>query len=118
MVRVALITGASRGIGAASRIGTGRDTGTGWSSTTAPVHHRPRRWWRPSPRPAAKPWRLRPTSPCLSDVTAMVDEIDKRWGGTDVLVHNAMTPFAITSFAELTGSNSAASWTASCMPRS
>jgi 3-oxoacyl-[acyl-carrier protein] reductase len=31
----------------------------------------------------------------------MVDEIDQRWGRTDVLVHNAMTPFAITSFAEL-----------------
>jgi 3-oxoacyl-[acyl-carrier protein] reductase len=35
------------------------------------------------------------------DVTAMVDEIAQRWGGTDVLVHNASTPFAITSFAEL-----------------
>jgi 3-oxoacyl-[acyl-carrier protein] reductase len=35
------------------------------------------------------------------DVTAMVDAIDQRWGGTDVLVHNAMTLFAITSFAEL-----------------
>ncbi len=32
----------------------------------------------------------------------MVDEIDRRWGRTDVLVHNALTPFAITSFAELT----------------
>ena len=36
------------------------------------------------------------------DVTAMVDEIDQRWGGTDVLVHNALIPYAITSFAELT----------------
>ena len=35
------------------------------------------------------------------DVTAMVDQVSQRWGGTDVLVHNAMTPFAITSFAEL-----------------
>jgi 3-oxoacyl-[acyl-carrier protein] reductase len=35
------------------------------------------------------------------DVTAMVERIDQRWGGTDVLVHNALTPFAITSFAEL-----------------
>ena len=36
-----------------------------------------------------------------SDVTTMVDEIEKRWGGTDVLVHNALLPFAITSFADL-----------------
>jgi 3-oxoacyl-[acyl-carrier protein] reductase len=37
-----------------------------------------------------------------NDVTAMVDEIDQRWGGTDVLVHNALIPYAITSLAELT----------------
>jgi 3-oxoacyl-[acyl-carrier protein] reductase len=36
-----------------------------------------------------------------NDVTAMVDEIDRRWGGIDVLVHSALTPFAVTSFAEL-----------------
>ena len=36
-----------------------------------------------------------------NDVTAMVDEIDQRWGGIDVLVHSALTPFAVTSFAEL-----------------
>jgi 3-oxoacyl-[acyl-carrier protein] reductase len=36
-----------------------------------------------------------------NDVAAMVDEIDQRWGGTDVLVHSALTPFAVTSFAEL-----------------
>ncbi|HZQ34103.1 MAG TPA: SDR family oxidoreductase [Mycobacterium sp.] len=36
------------------------------------------------------------------DVTAMVDEIGRRWGRLDVLVHNALIPFAITSFAELT----------------
>ena len=31
----------------------------------------------------------------------MVDEVERRWGGTDVLVHNALIPFAITSFAKL-----------------
>src|SRR5258708_7819586 len=31
----------------------------------------------------------------------MVDEINQRWGGIDVLVHSALTPFACTSFAEL-----------------
>jgi 3-oxoacyl-[acyl-carrier protein] reductase len=37
----------------------------------------------------------------LKDVTAMVDEIDHLWGGIDVLVHSVSTPFAVTSFAEL-----------------
>jgi 3-oxoacyl-[acyl-carrier protein] reductase len=36
-----------------------------------------------------------------NDVTAMVDEIDQRWGGIDVLVHSVWTPFPVTSFAEL-----------------
>jgi len=36
------------------------------------------------------------------DVTAMVGEIDQRWDGVDVLVHNALIPYAITSFDELT----------------
>jgi 3-oxoacyl-[acyl-carrier protein] reductase len=35
-------------------------------------------------------------------VTAMVLEIDQRWDGADMLVHNALIPFAITSFADLT----------------
>jgi 3-oxoacyl-[acyl-carrier protein] reductase len=35
------------------------------------------------------------------DVAAMVDEINQRWGGIDVLVHNALTPYAVTSFAKL-----------------
>lgn len=36
------------------------------------------------------------------DVARMVGDIDQRWGGMDVLVHNALIPYAITSFAELT----------------
>ena len=36
-----------------------------------------------------------------NDVTAMVDEIDQRWGGIDVLVHSVSTPFPVTSFAKL-----------------
>ena len=35
------------------------------------------------------------------DVAGMVGDIAQRWGGVDVLVHNALIPYAITSFAEL-----------------
>jgi 3-oxoacyl-[acyl-carrier protein] reductase len=36
------------------------------------------------------------------DVSAMADEIAQRWGGVDMLVHNALIPFVVTSFADLT----------------
>jgi 3-oxoacyl-[acyl-carrier protein] reductase len=36
-----------------------------------------------------------------NDVSAMVNEIDQRWGGIDVLVHSVSTPFAVTSLAKL-----------------
>jgi len=36
------------------------------------------------------------------DVSRMMSEVEKRWKGVDVLVHNALMPFAITSFAKLT----------------
>jgi NAD(P)-dependent dehydrogenase (short-subunit alcohol dehydrogenase family) len=37
------------------------------------------------------------------DVSAMADEIARRrWGRVDVLVHNALIPFVVTSFADLT----------------
>ncbi|MGH3966840.1 MAG: SDR family NAD(P)-dependent oxidoreductase, partial [Mycobacterium sp.] len=35
------------------------------------------------------------------DVSAMVDETEKRWGRVDVLVHNALIPYDVTSFADL-----------------
>ncbi len=36
------------------------------------------------------------------EVAGMVRDIEQRWGGVDVLVHNPFLPFAITTFAELT----------------
>ena len=35
------------------------------------------------------------------DVASMVSEIERRWGRIDVLVHNALIPFDITSFLNL-----------------
>lgn len=36
------------------------------------------------------------------DVARMVGDIDRKWGGVDVLIHNALMPYVITSFADLT----------------
>lgn len=36
------------------------------------------------------------------DIAAMTEAIAARWGAVDVLVHNALIPFAVTSFADLT----------------
>ena len=41
-------------------------------------------------------------SPYPLSVARMAGDVERRWGGVDVLVHNALIPFAITSFAELT----------------
>ena len=36
------------------------------------------------------------------DIAAMTEAVAARWGAVDVLVHNALIPFAVTSFADLT----------------
>ncbi|WP_256714732.1 SDR family NAD(P)-dependent oxidoreductase, partial [Mycobacterium colombiense] len=41
------------------------------------------------------------TSSIVLDVAAMVGKISTRWGGVDVLVHNALIPYDVTSFADL-----------------
>jgi 3-oxoacyl-[acyl-carrier protein] reductase len=98
---VALITGASRGIGAATALVLA-DRGF-----RVVVNHR-------ASAPEAEKVvaaigaaggeavaiRTDVTSP--GDVAAMVNEIEQRWGRVDVLVHNALIPFDVVSFANLT----------------
>ena len=101
MARVALITGASRGIGAATALLLAKH------GYRVVVNHRasaPQAEEVVATIAAAggEAVAIKADVTVPGDVTAMVDEIDRRWGGTDVLVHNALTPFAITSFAELT----------------
>lgn len=101
MPRVATITGASRGIGAATaRVLAER-------GFRVVVNHR-------ASAPEAEEVvaaitsaggeavaiRADVTNP--DDISAMTDEIARRWGGVDVLVHNALIPFVVTSFADLT----------------
>jgi 3-oxoacyl-[acyl-carrier protein] reductase len=100
MARVAVITGASRGIGAATALVLAEH------GYRVVVNHR---------ASAAQAGEVVATIAAAGgeavaikadvtvphDVTAMVDEIDHRWGEIDVLVHSALMPFAVTSFAEL-----------------
>jgi 3-oxoacyl-[acyl-carrier protein] reductase len=101
MPRVALITGASRGIGAATaRVLAER-------GFRVVVNHR-------ASAPEAEEVvagitsaggdavAIRADVTVAGDISAMADEIAQRWGGVDVLVHNALIPFVVTSFADLT----------------
>ena len=100
MARVAVITGASRGVGAATALVLAKH------GYRVVVNHR-------SSAPQAEEMvatiaaaggeamAIKADVTVPNDVTAMVDEIDHRWGGIDVLVHSALTPFAVSSFAEL-----------------
>ncbi|OBH99053.1 SDR family NAD(P)-dependent oxidoreductase [Mycobacterium sp. E2733] len=101
MPRVALITGASRGIGAATaRVLAER-------GLRVVVNHR-------ASGPQAEEVVAGITSAggdavavqaditVPGEVSAMADGIAQRWGGVDVMVHNALIPFAVTSFANLT----------------
>ncbi len=101
MPRVALITGASRGIGAATaRVLAER-------GFRVVVNHR-------SSGPEAKEVvagitaaggdavAIQADVTVPGDISAMTDEIAQLWGGVDVLVHNALIPFVVTSFADLT----------------
>ncbi|HUB32862.1 MAG TPA: SDR family oxidoreductase [Bryobacteraceae bacterium] len=100
MRRVAVITGASRGVGAAT------------ASLLAKQGFRVVVNYHASAQQAeevvaaigkaggeAVAIRADVTAP--GDVAAMADETEKRWGRVDVLVHNALIPFDVTSFSDL-----------------
>jgi 3-oxoacyl-[acyl-carrier protein] reductase len=100
MARVAVITGASRGIGAATALVLAEH---GYRVVVNYRASAPQAEEVVATIAAAggEAVAIKADVTVPNDVTAMVDEIDRRWGGTDVLVHSALTPFAITSFAEL-----------------
>ncbi|WP_233859436.1 SDR family NAD(P)-dependent oxidoreductase [Paraburkholderia sp. HD33-4] len=97
---VALITGASRGIGAAIA------TTLAQQGYKVVVNHR-------ASAPLAEDLvatiaaaggeavSIQGDVTKADDVTSMVDQVKERWGSVDVLVHNALTPYDITSFADM-----------------
>jgi NAD(P)-dependent dehydrogenase (short-subunit alcohol dehydrogenase family) len=100
MSRVALVTGASRGIGAAT------------ASVLAERGFRVVVNYRSSAEQAqqvvatitaagGEAVAIRADVTMADDVSAMIDETHDKWGGVDVLVHNALIPFTVTSFADV-----------------
>src|SRR6516165_9977611 len=100
MVRVALITGASSGVGAATALVLAKH---GYRVVVNHHASAPQAEEVVATVTAAggEAVAIKADVTVPNDVTAMVDEIDQRWGGIDVLVHSVSTPFPVTSFAEL-----------------
>jgi 3-oxoacyl-[acyl-carrier protein] reductase len=100
MARVAVITGASRGVGAATALVLakhGYRVVVNDRSSAAQAEEVVANIAKAGGKAAA----IKADATVPNQVTAMIDEINRRWGGVDVLVHSVSTPFAVTSFAEL-----------------
>jgi NAD(P)-dependent dehydrogenase (short-subunit alcohol dehydrogenase family) len=100
MDRVAVITGASRGIGAATALvlaEQGFRVVVDYRSSTEQADEVVRAVTAAGGEAVA----IQADVTAPDDVAAMVDEAERRWGRVDVLVHNALIPFDVTSFADL-----------------
>jgi 3-oxoacyl-[acyl-carrier protein] reductase len=100
MGRVAVITGASRGIGAATALVLAQQ------GFRVVVNYRSSAEQADEVVQAAtaaggEAVAIRADVTEADDVATMVGETGQRWGGVDVLVHNALIPFDVTSFADL-----------------
>jgi NAD(P)-dependent dehydrogenase (short-subunit alcohol dehydrogenase family) len=99
MPRVALITGASRGIGAATALVLAE------RGFRVVVNHRDSAPQAEQVVAAAKAAggeavAVRADVTMPADIAALVGETNDTWGSVDVLVHNALIPFDVTTFAE------------------
>jgi 3-oxoacyl-[acyl-carrier protein] reductase len=100
MSRVAVITGASRGIGAATALvlaERGFRVVVNYHSSADEADEVARTATTAGGEAVAI--RADVTEP--ADVAAMFGETNEKWGRVDVLVHNALIPYDVTSFADL-----------------
>jgi NAD(P)-dependent dehydrogenase (short-subunit alcohol dehydrogenase family) len=98
--RVAVITGASRGIGAATALvlaEQGFRVVVNYRSSAEQADE----VVRAATAAGGEAVAIRADVTAPDDVAAMVNETERRWGRVDVLVHNALIPFDVTSFADL-----------------
>jgi NAD(P)-dependent dehydrogenase (short-subunit alcohol dehydrogenase family) len=101
MSRVAVVTGASRGIGAATArvfAEQGFRVVVNYRSSAEEADEVVAAITAASGEAAA----IKADVTEADDVAAMFDDTERRWGRVDVLVHNALIPYDITSFADLT----------------
>jgi 3-oxoacyl-[acyl-carrier protein] reductase len=100
MRRVAVITGASRGIGAATAsvlANRGLRVVVNYRSSVQEAEQVVAAITEAGGEAVA----IRADVTAPGDVAAMADQTEQRWGRVDVLVHNALIPFDVTSFADL-----------------
>jgi NAD(P)-dependent dehydrogenase (short-subunit alcohol dehydrogenase family) len=100
MNRVAVITGASRGIGAATALvlaGQGFRVVVNYRSSAEQADE----VVRAATDAGGEAVAIRADVTQADEVAEMVAETEQQWGRVDVLVHNALIPFDVTSFADL-----------------
>jgi NAD(P)-dependent dehydrogenase (short-subunit alcohol dehydrogenase family) len=98
--RVAIITGASRGIGAATALvlaERGFRVVVNYRSSAEQADE----VVQAATAAGSEAVAIQADVTAPDDVTRMVGETEQRWGRVDVLVHNALIPFDIASFADL-----------------
>jgi NAD(P)-dependent dehydrogenase (short-subunit alcohol dehydrogenase family) len=101
MSRVAVVTGASRGIGAATALllaQQGFRVVVNYRSSAAEA----KQVVAALEAAGSEAFAIRADVTSPDDVDRMVDETKTKWGGVDVLVHNALIPYDVTSFTDLT----------------